>query len=600
MARYQKLALATLSLGFLLVVLGGVVRVSGAGSACGTDWPTCNGDLIPTSWTTDTVIAFSHRVLTAVGAVLTLALAALGWRLRSERQSLFVLPLAAVMLLAAQIALGGATVSTGRPALLVTAHLGLAELYVGTLLTLTVVAFAPELARALGRPVGGHLTRLGRLALGAALAVFALTMTGSYLAVSGDSLACSDWPLCNGRLIPSGWTAVDIHLVHQLVAAAATLLVVAVGVLVRRIRSDSQLIIALATATSVLMVVQIFVGAVSVWANRDPLVSVAHLSVAVVILGMLVAVVVLDRLIPVGAAVWRPAAPVTMRQRLSDYVTLTKPGVMVLLLVTTFCGMLVAERGMPSWSLVWWTLLGGALSAGGAAAMNHYMDRDIDAIMTRTRTRPVPSGRIPAVHVPVFGFTLTVLAVYILTVFVNPLAAVLSLSGNLFYVLVYTKVLKRSTPQNIVIGGAAGAMPPMVGWAAVTGNVALPALLMFAIVFYWTPPHFWSLALYKSGDYAAAHVPMFPEVYGPAETRRHIFLYTVMLVVTSLFFFPLRVMGLFYLVAALIFGGIFLYKAYQLTHRPEAQEQLARSLFFYSIQYLGLLFAAMVIDRVWF
>jgi protoheme IX farnesyltransferase len=275
--------------------------------------------------------------------------------------------------------------------------------------------------------------------------------------------------------------------------------------------------------------------------------------------------------------------------------------VLQLLLITTLGAMLIAQAGLPPLSLMFWTLLGGALSAGGAGALNHYMDRDIDAIMTRTKKRPIPGGRVPAVHVPIFGITLTVLAVYVLTVFVNPLAALLALSGNLFYVLVYTKWLKRTTPQNIVIGGAAGAVPPLVGWAAVTNQVGLPALLLFAVIFYWTPPHFWALALFKSTDYAAAKVPMFPEVYGDAETRRHIFLYTVMLVITSLFFYALQVMGLFYFISALILGGIFLYKSYQLTRHPSSQQRLSRALFFYSMQYLGLLFVVMVIDRiVWY
>jgi len=247
---------------------------------------------------------------------------------------------------------------------------------------------------------------------------------------------------------------------------------------------------------------------------------------------------------------------------------------------------------------LFWTLVGGALASGGAGAINHYVDRDIDAIMTRTRRRPLPAGRVAPEYALLFGIVLSVLAVYVLTAFVNPVAAVLSLSGNLFYVFVYTIWLKRTTPQNIVIGGAAGAVPPLVGWAAVTGQVSVPALLMFLLVFAWTPPHFWALALYKRGDYAAAGVPMLPAVRGEEETRRQILVYTVATVLASLLFYPLGVLGVPYLVAAMVLGARFLWLVARLYR--ERSDQLAKRVFLYSMQYLGLLFTAMVIDAVVF
>jgi protoheme IX farnesyltransferase len=307
-----------------------------------------------------------------------------------------------------------------------------------------------------------------------------------------------------------------------------------------------------------------------------------------------------DRLIPAvePGSPGRSAGRLPSRAVSRDFFTLTKPNVMTLLLLTTLCAMLVAARGIPPLGTLVWTLVGGALAAGGAAALNHYLDRDIDGLMSRTSRRPLPNGRIDASHAAIFGICLSVLSVYVLAVFVNPLAALLSLSGNLFYVFVYTRWLKRRTPQNIVIGGAAGAVPPLVGWAAVTGGMGTPALLMFAVVFAWTPPHFWSLALFKRGDYQAAGVPMLPAVRGDAVTRRQILAYTVVLVLASVLFVPLGALGWFYLLAALSLGGIFLIKSIRLVRRPGEQRERARALFFYSLWYLAGIFLAMVIDSL--
>jgi protoheme IX farnesyltransferase len=268
----------------------------------------------------------------------------------------------------------------------------------------------------------------------------------------------------------------------------------------------------------------------------------------------------------------------------------------VLLLFTTLAGMLVAIGGLPPARILMWTLVGGARAYGGASAINHYVDRDIDALMSRTRSRPLPGGRLAPVQVALFGVVLTVLAMMVLIAFVNPLAAALSLAGNLFYVFVYTLWLKRATPQNIVIGGAAGSVPPVVGWAAVQSSVGLPALLMFGLIFLWTPPHFWALALFKRGDYAAAGVPMLPAVRGDAETRRQIVLYSITMVATSLLFVPLGGAGPLYLLAALLFGALFIRRVASLWRTRS--DAAARALFVYSIYYLGLIFLALVVDRI--
>ncbi len=281
-----------------------------------------------------------------------------------------------------------------------------------------------------------------------------------------------------------------------------------------------------------------------------------------------------------------------VRQVLADYVTLTKPRVQLLLLLTTVTTMYVA--GDPSMSLVALTVLGGSLSAGGAAAVNHYWDRDIDAQMARTATRPVPSGRVSPRAALTYGLVLGALSFLLLATTVNLLSAFLALAGFLGYVFVYTIWLKRTTPQNIVIGGAAGAVPPLVGWAAVTGGLDPAALYLFAIVFYWTPPHFWALSLLMKDEYARVGVPMMPVVHGETETRRQIVLYTTLLVVLTLLPVVFGFFGAIYATGAALLGGAFLALSIRLQRRADRRSALRTYL--YSLAYLALLFGAMVVD----
>ena len=292
----------------------------------------------------------------------------------------------------------------------------------------------------------------------------------------------------------------------------------------------------------------------------------------------------------------RPAQPTGWRGTLNDYFELTKPRIIVLLLVTTFASMLMAAHGLPPIGLVFATLIGGALAAGSAGAFNCVIDRDIDAIMVRTRTRPVATGRISPRAGIVFAAVLGVVSFALLYRFANPLAAWLSLAGNAYYVLFYTLWLKRTTTLNIVIGGAAGAVPPLVGWAAVTHTVGTPALGLFALIFLWTPPHFWALALMANTDYHRANVPMLPNVRGTLRTKREIFAYTLVLVAVSLALTPLHVMGLWYFVPAAILGAVFVWDAWKMLVGPT--KPLARVLFKYSLLYLALMCAAMVLDRL--
>jgi protoheme IX farnesyltransferase len=280
----------------------------------------------------------------------------------------------------------------------------------------------------------------------------------------------------------------------------------------------------------------------------------------------------------------------------SDLVSLTKPRIISLLLVTTIAPMFVA--GTPTWSAVLWVTIGGYLMAGGANAVNMYLDSDIDDVMARTRLRPIPSGRMTKRAVMAFGILIATAATYLLANFVNVLTAALALSGFYFYVFIYTRWLKRSSPQNIVIGGAAGAFPPLVGWAAVTGRIDLASIFLFLIVFYWTPPHFWALALNKQRDYDNAGVPMAPLVWGVRETIDQMVYYSFLLVALTVLPVCFGVFGLVYLGSALALGALFIVGVWKVrAARDGGWEKPSWWVFKYSLLYLALLFVAMAVDR---
>jgi protoheme IX farnesyltransferase len=345
----------------------------------------------------------------------------------------------------------------------------------------------------------------------------------------------------------------------------------------------------------------VVVGAFNVWTELSTIPRAAHVGLSALIWASTVALTVFARREPD-----EERAPVTLdgspsertsaRDVVGAYVALTKPRIIVLLLITTVPAMVLAAGAVPSLWLVAATLVGGTLSAGSANAINMYLDRDIDEVMRRTRGRPLPAHAITPDDALRFGFVLGAFSFVFLAMTVNVLAAVLALAAIAFYVFVYTMWLKRSTAQNIVIGGAAGAAPALVGWAAVTGSLALPAWILFAIVFVWTPPHFWALAMRFQGDYAAAGVPMLPVVRGETETRKQILLYSLALFGTTLVLVPVAPMGPLYTAAAVLLGGVFVYRALGLWRTPSA----ARSwgLFKYSVLYLGGLFGAVAADAL--
>jgi protoheme IX farnesyltransferase len=283
-----------------------------------------------------------------------------------------------------------------------------------------------------------------------------------------------------------------------------------------------------------------------------------------------------------------------LRATARDYVSLTKPRIIVLLLITEIATMLVAARGVPAPALLFWAALGGALASGGSGAINCWYDRDIDRVMARTCTRPLPSGRIRPWQALTFGISLIVASVLVFAIAVNTLSAVLALGGGLFYVFIYTMLLKRRTPLNIVIGGAAGAFPPLVGWAAVQNNIGWPAFVLFAVVFLWTPPHFWSLALLLRRDYRNASVPMLPGIIGTARTHRRILLYLIVLIAASLL--PGLMLGIGYTIGAAVLGLCYLGLA--LWARAEGSSRAVALLFHYSLVYLALVFVVAAVAAV--
>ncbi len=595
----RRIAWVTVGFTYFLIALGGTVRVSNSGLSC-PDWPLCFGrPYAPPE--IHALLEEAHRYTASIVSVLVIALAisALIWA-RKEQQVL-IPALMAPFFLVIQIVLGGLTVLWKLPPTIITAHLGTALAIFAMVITVAVMSGK-------AKPSKEHpakTRKFVRLATTNALLVYGLMLSGSYVVGSGATLACPGWPLCGTA---PQWAVqyhlADVNSFHRLVATFVGLVLIWTLISAWRRRSVAPGQAWVALVAGVLFVAQAGVGGLVVLLKRPEFIAGMHLALATAVWGSLVLLAVLVarqlRAAPRGAELEelleekKEVGPT--RQTISSYVDLMKPHVTVLLLGTTVAAMAIAEKGLPPLGLVIATLVGGAMAAGSANCINCYIDRDIDQIMGRTQRRSIPTGRVQPAQALIFGITLGVGAFIILTVFVNLLGAALACSAILFYVFVYTLWLKRSSAQNIVIGGAAGAVPVLVGWAAVTHTVTLPAIWLFAIIFYWTPPHFWALSLLIQKDYEKASIPMMPVVMGERETRKQIFLYSLLLLAVTLILFAMRAMGYFYLLVAIVLGGILLYIAIRLLR--DQSKKWARTLFWYSNCYLALIFAAMVVDRV--
>jgi protoheme IX farnesyltransferase len=599
MTRFQKLAVATAAVTVLLFAVGGLVRGTGSGLGCST-WPACEpGRLFPTG-TIHSLIEFSHRALAGAVLVLTALTGLLAWRDHRGSRKILWPALAAFPLVLVQAGLGGIVVVTDLHAGWVTVHFVTALVLIADVVVAAVNGFCVVRLPAKGAEAQRADLGFARLALATAAVTGLLLLVGTYVRAQGSGLAFTDWPLMNGRLVPllDGDTAPMFA--HRVLAFGSFLLVAWTAIRARAMRPRARDLVIFTTVGLTLFVVQIAVGALNVFTRLRPWAVVAHIALSVLIWGTLVALAAVSRRFAVHARDLDVLPTETergsLRERIGAYVALTKPRIVVLLLITTVPAMILAERRVPPIWLILATVVGGAVAAASANSINMYLDRDIDEVMARTRRRPIPRHSIEPQQALGFGFLLGAVSFVFLATTVNVLAATLALAAIAFYVFVYTMWLKRSTTQNIVIGGAAGAAPALVGWAAVTGTLAAPAWLLFAIVFVWTPPHFWALAMRYRGDYAAAGIPMLPVVRGDVETRRQILLYALVLFAVTLVLAPVAGLGPVYLAVALVLGGTFVYRALALWRWPSPERSWA--VFRFSIVYLAALFGGIAVDAL--
>src|SRR4051812_24546222 len=604
MSRLAKLSLVTTVLTFLAVTAGGLVRATGSGLGC-PGWPKCYGRWIPPA-NAHSIIEMTHRYLVSLSiyAAVAVLVSILIWH-RRERFTL-ALGLAIVPLFIAQAALGAYVVGRELIWWSVVAHLALAMVLMATLIVLTVHLSA-------GPPVEHSDHSFTKLVAATAGATYVLLLLGSTVTGKGAGLAYKDWPLMNGSAFPANVHHLlpALQFSHPVVAAAVGIL--AAVVVVRAWRTGPGAVRRLGVLLGTLFGVEILIGGVNVFSRLHSASVTTHLALGAAIFGTLVALYAVARRTTATAAAStdfrastvdnppsthesREERGMTVKEKVGAYLALTKPRIIELLLVTTVPTMVVADRGVPSGWLILATLVGGTLAAGGANALNMYIDRDIDRLMERTKGRPLVTGVIQPTSALVFALVLEAIAFVELWLLVNPLSAVLAVSATAFYVFVYTLWLKRTSKQNIVIGGAAGAVPVLVGWSAVTGSLGLAPLVLFSIIFYWTPPHFWALAIRYRDDYAAAEVPMLPVVDTFQSTARKILIYTLILWAATLLFYDVGGMGDIYLAAAFVLGGIFTYHALRL--RQQATTARAMRLFGWSISYVTLLFGAMALDQL--
>ena len=593
--RLRRLAWTTAVLTFGLIVLGGIVRITGSGMGCGDHWPRCDGEWFP-PLDLPTLIESSHRwvaALVSIGVVATMLTA----RRRHRGEGHLTGPATlALVLLVVQVLLGAVTVKLHLPPWVIIVHLGNAMVILALLITLALRARAGGLPPAPARRHGAHGLVHATAGLGLVVILF-----GALVANFHAGFTCRGFPLCeDAGLLPPNVPLGPVHWWHRILAFTFAALMLLTASRVLRLGGEAARPVRRATAAALaLTLLQIGVAAAMVLHLLPPPLRALHLLVGTAVWVALVAMVLWSGRTADAESAAQPAGTVkatTGPSVLQDLVTLTKPRIISLLLVTTVAPMFITDRGLPSPALIGWVLVGGYLMAGGANAINMWFDRDIDQFMGRTRLRPIPSGRISAPAGLAFGLLLGAVAFAVFWTQVNPLSAWLALGGLLFYVLVYTMWLKRTTAQNIVIGGAAGAFPPLVGWAAMTGTLDLAAIYLFLIIFYWTPPHFWALALIKQGEYAKAGVPMMPVVRGERRTKVEMLIYTLILLPLTLLPVAFRALGPVYGVAAALLGARLLWLCVRLL-REDGVTPTAWRLYKYSLVYLALLFVAMGVDR---
>lgn len=431
-------------------------------------------------------------------------------------------------------------------------------------------------------------TSFARRAMLLLVSVFVLTVVGRLVTISGAAFFCSGWPLC----IPTG-TIGYIKLIHLILVGMALVVMAAVWRKAWREQRHHPVLLPLTTITGVLFFGQSLIGAVGISTSYAFHLVVLHSLTAIALWISLAMLVFISGTLTVdGVADYQG----TFGQRVRDFFILSKPVIVLLLLVTTYGGLVAGGKAWPSVSLTFWTLFGGALAAAGSSALNQYIDRELDKNMQRTSKRPLADGRLTPAEGLSYGLALCLASYYVMASYVNLLAALLSLAGIFYYVFFYSVWLKKATVQNIVIGGGAGAIPPMVGWAAATGNLSLAAWILFAIIFMWTPPHFWALAIVRKNDYARAGVPMLPVVEGEEKTRKQILIYTVELIAVTFLLPIFNLAGTIYLVSAIVLGAFLFYAAWKVFR--VGGNKVAWTMYRWSSMYLAFIFLALILDAV--
>jgi heme o synthase len=592
--QFRQLLILTAFTAFTLIVVGILVRVTISGAAC-PDWPTCLG-----RWTPPTgeqaMIAYFHRALASLTGLLVSMSIYFTWRkFRQERTIKWSLAIA-FLLLVIQSGMGWMMVERETSGLISAVHLALALAVLGSLLA-AVLAASHLWSIEQGVPHFQFRSPFARLALVTLVVTTALMMSGTLVTALTQPALCSGWLACEGRILPgdlSEW----IHLIHRFFAGAAGILIAWLVVKAWLTQRSQTAILVSTTASGTLITAQILMGAVEIAQGYPIYLSGLHASTAIAAwAGLLITAILAGlagRTLEEETSESRGyAIRISMGK---DFLMLTKPVVVSLLLVTTFAGMVVGGQAWPTINILFWTMLGGAMAAGGSSAINQYIDRYDDMKMQRTAHRPIPAGRLTPAEGLAFGVGLCIISFFVMVVFVNFLAAMLSLAGIFYYVVIYSLILKKATVQNIVIGGGAGAIPPLVGWAAATGSINIPALFLFAVIFMWTPPHFWALALVRRNDYERAGVPMLPVVRGEKETRWQIFVYTLELVALTLILPIFGLGGGVYLVSAAFLGAGLIFSAWNVWQK--SGNKVAWKMYRHSSMYLALLFVALMVDAL--
>jgi protoheme IX farnesyltransferase len=578
----HRFAVATAVATYLLILIGGLVHGTGSSLAC-PDWPTCYGSLMP-KMEGGVLVEHSHRLAAATVVILTLALAGLLTATAAKDATMRRLrPFGwlAVGLVFVQALLGGITVKLRLPTPISTAHTGTSLLFFLTLVYIAVRSRpVPAVSTAVAPP------SVARLALVAAVAIYFQMLLGGLVRHSGAALACTDVPLCRGSLWPDAHPTVLIQALHRLTGVAVALIVFASSILTLRRAGPRRDLRALAIVAPVLVCVQIALGIRAVTSFLDLATVESHLAVATALLATQVLVAL--RTDPATVP-----GPFSVRW-FASMVRLAKPRITGMVIITFLGGLWLAPGEIARWRTIM-TLIGTALLVAASNALNMYMERDADALMERTRDRPLPRAIVSPEAALAFGAGLSCVGIALVFLGSNLLTGLLGMLAVSGYVAVYTP-LKRVSGAAVFVGAIPGALPPLMGWTTVTGHLDAPGLALFAVLFLWQIPHFLAIAIYRGADYARAGFKVLPLTVSARVTRATMLAFSVLLVAVTIALEPLRVAGPRYEMVAALLGAVFIGWA-AAGFRRSAETRWARSLFFYSIVYLTLLFVALAIDR---